>query len=271
MLYHTAITVAFSPSTSSLPLDTNRNSGVHLPSITHHSPVWLSLDIIVPFVAARILAWSDNSLDHHVFESTLMSQCIAQATSTDSTVHMLSLPRLLSHLQAATTVCQSSVTFLLSNQSLVDPPWSISSKSGLVNIVNTVDPLLYIRSKSSLINVVTTVNPLLTVRSKPSLVVNTVDPLSIFRSKSHLVVNSVDPLSTFSSKPSLVVNTVDPLSTFRSKSSLVVKPVDPLLTFSSKPGLVVNTVDLLSTFSSKSSLVVNTVDPLSIPLVRSHV
>ena len=94
ILYHTAITIAPTSSNSILPLASNRTN-VHSPSIIHHSPVWLSLDTIFPFVGDRISTWPGNPLDHHVFESSLMSQRIAQAASTRSTVHLLSLPHLL--------------------------------------------------------------------------------------------------------------------------------------------------------------------------------
>ena len=143
VLYHTAITVL----PAHFPLARSRTN-VHSPSIIHHSPVWLSLDTIFPFVGDRISTWPGNPLDHHVFESSLMFQRIAQAASTHSTVYLLSLSHLLLHLQSVTSVCQSSVTSLSSI-----PPLNHNSHLNST-LLNPVDHLSSSNSRSSLVNVV---------------------------------------------------------------------------------------------------------------------
>ena len=183
VLYHAAIAVAPAPSNFILPLASNRKN-VHSPSIIHHSPVWLSLYTIFPFVGDRISTWPGNPLDHHVFESLLISQRIAQAVSTRSTVHLLSFPHLLLHLQATTSGCQSLVTSLTSN-----PPLNHNSDSNST-LLNPVDHLSSSNSQSSLVNVVQQKNPLLSfhlqfsfkkkISSKPNLVIEIVDLLLPF-------------------------------------------------------------------------------------------
>ena len=99
VLYHIAVAVSSAPPDSTLHRVSNRSDVVHSPLTTYHSYVWLFLDTIVPLLGFNISDWSGNQLDHNMFESTLMSQCIVQFVTPNSIVHLLSLPHLLSHLQ----------------------------------------------------------------------------------------------------------------------------------------------------------------------------
>ena len=98
-LFYFAIRISKVPSASThSPLPHSKDNS-HSNFTGHHSPALISLDTIISTLGGNISAWIGRQLDHHVFESTMLFHDIAQAASVHSTVHLLSIHKLLVYFQ----------------------------------------------------------------------------------------------------------------------------------------------------------------------------
>ena len=102
VLFHSAIRLSRSPSHSIIPPVTQRREPSYAPFTGHQSLVWISIYAIIPTVGCIIAAWPGKRSDHHVFESTRTTNRTAQVAATDATVHLLTIPQLVTHLLSVT-------------------------------------------------------------------------------------------------------------------------------------------------------------------------